>query len=89
MQNASVQRILRSNEATHVPPVMIVQPGEDANVPEAMTLDLVSSYQARNGSVQYRYLPDLPHAFAYQPSNATDDLTVEVVAFIRRHIAGP
>ena len=68
--------------------VMIVQPGEDANVPAAMTLDLVSSYQARNGSVQYRYLPGLPHAFAYQPSNATDDLSVEVVAFIRRHIAG-
>jgi len=88
MHHASVQRILRSNEATHVPPVMIVQPGEDANVPEAMTLDLVSSYQARNGSVQYRYLPGLPHAFAYQPSNATDDLSVEVVAFIRRHIAG-
>ncbi|MCH2337860.1 MAG: alpha/beta hydrolase [Pseudomonadales bacterium] len=87
MQHASVQRVLMSGEATHVPPVMIVQPGEDANVPEAMTLDLVTSYQARNGSVQYRYLPDLPHAFAYQPSTATDDLSVEVLAFIRRHIA--
>ncbi|GIT39844.1 MAG: hypothetical protein Ct9H300mP8_10400 [Gammaproteobacteria bacterium] len=34
MQHASVQRVLMSGEATHVPPVMIVQPGEDANVPE-------------------------------------------------------
>ncbi|GIT39845.1 MAG: hypothetical protein Ct9H300mP8_10410 [Gammaproteobacteria bacterium] len=31
--------------------------------------------------------PNFPHAFAYQPSTATDDLSVEVLAFIRRHIA--
>ncbi len=88
MQNASIQRILRSNEATHVPPVMIVQPGEDANVPEAMTLDLVAAYQQRDGLVHYRYLPGLPHAFAYQPSKATDTLAMDVLAFIKQQIAG-
>ena len=88
MQDASIQRILRSDEATHLPPVMIVQPGEDANVPEAMTLDLVAAYQARSGLVQYRYLPGLPHAFAYQPSKATDSLAGDVLAFIRQHVTG-
>lgn len=87
MQHASIQRILRSGEATHMPPVMIVQPGEDANVPEAMTLDLIAAYQEKNGSVQYRYLPGLPHAFAYQPSKETNDLSVEVLSFIRQHLA--
>ncbi len=86
MWNASIQRILRGNEATHVPPVMIVQPGEDANVPEAMTLDLVAAYQERDGFVDYRYLPGLPHAFAYQPSKATDVLAADVLAFIQQQI---
>jgi len=88
MQNASIQRILRCDEATHLPPAMIVQPGEDANVPEAMTLDLVTAYQERNGLLEYRYLPGLPHAFAYQPSKATDILAVDVLSFIQQQVSG-
>lgn len=68
MEDASVQRSLRSGEATNPPPVMVVQPGNDANVPEEMTLDLVQALQERNAEVTYRYMAGLPHAFTYQPS---------------------
>ena len=68
MEDASVQRSLRSGEASRPPPVLIVQPGNDANVPESMTLDLVNALQERDGEVSYKYMPGLPHAFAYSPS---------------------
>ena len=47
MADASVQRTLRSGEADDPPPVMIVQPGEDANVPEPMTLDLIDALRRK------------------------------------------
>ena len=51
---------------------MIVQPGEDTNVPEPMTLDLLAAYQERDGDLTYHHMPGLPHAFAYEASTATD-----------------
>ena len=68
MDDASVQRTLRTKESEDPPPTFVVQPGLDANVPLAMTLDLIDALQERQGEVVYRFLPGLPHAFAYQPS---------------------
>lgn len=68
MEDASVQRTLRSGEAMQPPPIMVVQPGNDANVPEEMTLDLIKALQERNAEVTYRYMAGLPHAFTYRPS---------------------
>lgn len=85
MHEASVQRSLRAGEATHVPPLMLVQPGEDANVPRGMTLDLVQAYQESGGELHYRFLPGLPHAFAYQASVETTQLAGEVREFLTHH----
>jgi acetyl esterase/lipase len=82
MLEASVPRMLRAGEAQFAPPLLLVQPGEDANVPRQMTLDLVREYQNAGGSLHYEFLPGLPHAFAYQASPETTRLGVTVERFL-------
>jgi len=86
MEHASVQRALRDGEAEELPPLLVVQPGEDANVPREMTLELLREYQEAGGSLDYRFLPGLPHAFAYEASAATTELAREIRAFLGRHL---
>ena len=85
MRQASVQRVLRSGDAKELPPLLIVQPGEDANVPRQMTLELVREYQDAGGSLTYEFYPGLPHAFAYQASPETTRLAERVRAFLALH----
>ena len=89
MRDASVQRRLRAGEAQHVPPLLLVQPGEDANVPRDMTLDLVREYQDAGGTVHYLFYPGLPHGFAYGASAATTRLSEEIRWFLGRHAERP
>ena len=83
MHQASVQRVLRSREFTHLPPIFIVQPGEDANVPQFMTNDLLSAFRGVGHEVEYLHMPGLPHAFAYEASADTDQCESAVWNFIR------
>lgn len=82
MLAASVQRMLREGEAQALPPLLLVQPGEDANVPRGMTLDLLREYQNAGGELHYLFYPGLPHAFAYQESPDTSKLAGAVVGFL-------
>ncbi len=82
MHQASVQRVLRSREFTHLPPIFIVQPGEDANVPQFMTNDLLSAFRGVGHDVEYLHMPGLPHAFAYEASPDTDECEQAVWDFI-------
>ena len=84
MRQASVQRVLRDGEAEALPPLLLVQPGEDANVPRPMTLDLVREYQKAGGALRYLFIPGQPHAFAYQASPATTQLAADLGDFFRR-----
>lgn len=85
MRQASVQRALRDGEAQRLPPLLVVQPGEDANVPPQMTLELVHEYQNAGGSLSYLFYPGLAHAFAYHASPATARLGAEVRAFLAQN----
>ena len=85
MRDASVQRRLRAREAQCLPPLLLVQPGEDANVPRDMTLDLLRAYQDAGGTVQYLFYPGLPHGFAYAASAETTRLSEEIRWFLARH----
>lgn len=85
MREASVQRALRAGEAQVLPPVLVVQPGEDANVPRRMTLELVREYQDAGGALNYLFYPGLPHAFAYQASPETSRLAEEIRRFLALH----
>lgn len=86
MRAASVPRLLAAGEATQVPPLFLAQPGEDANVPRRMTLDLVRAYQEAGGALHYLFLPGLPHAFSYQASAATTRLAAALGAFFREQL---
>lgn len=88
MREASVQRALRDGEAQYLPPLLVVQPGEDANVPRQMTLELVRDYQDAGGSPDYDFYPGLPHAFAYDASPETTRLGLQVRAFLALHMHG-
>ena len=86
MRHASVQRVLDESEFSRIPPALIVQPGEDANVPETMTLDLLRAYQEADGEIDYRHMPKLPHAFAYEASPATTDCEATIWNFVERQL---
>jgi acetyl esterase/lipase len=82
--DASVPRIVTAGEAEKLPPLLVVQPGDDSNIPQDMTFDLLRAYQARGGSLEYVYYPGMPHGFGHRPSAATNDLLRLVQDFIRR-----
>lgn len=86
MRAASVPRMIRAGECDRLPPLLLVQPGEDANVPQPMTLDLVREYQAAGGALHYQFYPGLPHGFAYEASAATTRLGAEVETFFSRQL---
>lgn len=86
MKAASIQRILKDGEAEKVPPVLIVQPGNDKNVPVQMTKDLVAEYESQNGYIEYSFYPQQNHAFGHFPSAETDDCINCMRNFIRRQL---
>ena len=88
MAQASVPRMLRSGEAERLPPLLLAQPGADANVPQSMTLDLVREYQAAGGALRYLFYPGLRHGFAYEASAETTALGDELATFFSRQL-GP
>ena len=87
MWDASIARIVSSGEAKHLPPLMIVQPGEDSNIPQSMTFDVMEAWQARNGYLEYAFFPGQKHAFGHFPGEATDKMISAVSSFILRQSA--
>lgn len=88
MRTASVPRLLRAKEQTHVPPLFVVQPGNDANIPREMTFDLLAAYQEAGGRTTYQFYPSQPHAFGHRPSADTDRLIVAMRDFIADAVSG-
>jgi len=84
MREAAVARIVISGEALNLPPVLVVQPGEDSNVPIEMTFELIRAWQARGGYIEYVHFPDQPHAFGHTPSAATSRMLDVVTDFAKR-----
>jgi len=86
MADASIQRALKAGEAESLPPVWVVQPGNDKNVPVSMTKELVEAYEAQNGYIEYSFFPLQKHAFAHFPSAETEDCINGMRNFIRRQL---
>ena len=84
MEAASVPRILEADEAQELPPLLLIQPGEDQNVPLEMTQSLMRAYQQRGGHLEYAFFPGQPHAFTYEQSEATEHCLAFTAAFIHR-----
>ncbi len=84
MWDASIPRIVTSGEAKALPPILVVQPGDDSNIPQEMTFDLLHAWQARGGRIDYLFYPGQPHAFGHRPSAATTDLITAIAGFVAR-----
>jgi len=93
MRDASVQRILKEEIGTAaknrqtLPAILVVQPGEDGNIPRPMTFALLDALQNAQVATDYLFYPGMPHAFAHRPSESTDDCIRGMRDFIQRQIA--
>ena len=84
MRAASVPRVVQAGEAQHLPPLLVVMPGEDGNVPMDMTFDLLKAWQVRGGYLEYAHFPGEPHGFGYKASDATWSMVALIEAFAGR-----
>lgn len=84
MTEASAPRIARSGEAEALPPLLIVQPGEDTNVPPAINLQMLNAYVEAGGFVEYAFYPGEAHGFGAREGEATDHMLAVVAGFIDR-----
>ena len=84
MREASVPRLLAAGEAESLPPLLLVAPGEDGNVPIDIQMSLLRAYQDQGGYIEYSYFPGLPHAFGLQDSPDTKRMVELVIAFAKR-----
>ncbi len=85
MRAASVPRIVVAGEAAALPPLLVVQAGDDANVPLEMTMDLLRAWQSRDGHLEYAFFPGQWHRFALSKSPETDQLATIIAGFASRH----
>lgn len=70
-----------------LPPVLLVQPELDQNVPLFMSQTLAGAYALAGGSLSLSLYRAVGHGFAHRPGPATDACIAEMLAFIRRHVA--
>ena len=87
MQKASIQRFLDEGETTSAPPLWLVQPGADDNVPQEMTADLLRALQAKGVPFEYTFYPGEPHALTREDSPAAATCIADAVGFINRQLA--
>jgi acetyl esterase/lipase len=79
MAEAAIARVVADGEATDLPPVFLVHPTEDANVPRHISEDLVAAYRSAGGEIQVWWVEGQPHAFGHFPGSATDELVERMV----------
>jgi len=90
MKDASVQRILSDEIGPNkqdLPAVLVVQPGEDGNIPRPMTFSLLTALQNSGVATDYIFYPEMPHAFAHRASESTDDCIRAMRDYINRRLA--
>lgn len=79
MLDGAVSRVVSDGEASNLPPIWLVHPTEDQNVPRAITDDLVEAYRAAGGEIDVWFVPDQHHAFGHTPSDATTEFVERLV----------
>jgi hypothetical protein len=79
MADAAIARVVADGEAANLPPVWLVHPTEDANVPRHISEDLVTAYGDAGGVIDVWWVEGQPHAFGHFPGPATDELLGRMV----------
>lgn len=85
MHAAAIQRIVCEGDFEQLPPVLLVQPELDQNVPVFMSQTLAGAYGLAGGSLRLSLYRAVGHGFAHIPGPASDACIAEMLAFIRQH----
>ena len=88
MHDASVPRIVAGGLAECLPPLFVVQPGDDKNVPREMTQDLVAAWESQGGRVSCAFYPGMPHGFACREGGYTEVCIQEIAGFFGGCLVG-
>jgi acetyl esterase len=87
MHAASIQRMVFEGDFQELPPVLLVQPELDQNVPPFMSQTLAGAYGLAGGELTLSLYRAVGHGFAHRPGPATDACIAEILEFIRVHAA--
>jgi dipeptidyl aminopeptidase/acylaminoacyl peptidase len=85
MRATSVTRIVAAGEAGSLPSLLVVQAGDDANVPLEMTMELLRAWQSRDGHIEYAYFPVAVHSFPLRKSEDNAHMVTVIRDFVLRH----
>lgn len=87
MQEGNPQRILDRSEAVQLPPTLIIQGTEDANIPIALTQCFVAAYRGAGGEIGLEQFPGMPHGFLEWPGQDVDRALTLIKTFLVRQLA--
>ena len=88
MHDAAIQNILLQGRFGHLPPVFIVQPELDQNVPIMMSQTLAGAWELAGGNVSYKCYPGVAHGFAHADGTQTEACITDMIDWIHGH-SGP
>lgn len=84
MSDAAIQHIVLTSGFSHLPPVFIVQPELDQNVPVMMSQTLRGAWELAGANADYKLYPGVAHAFAHADGPQTDACISDMIEFINR-----
>jgi hypothetical protein len=87
IKEANPQLILERGESVLLPPVQIVQPFPDINIPRSLPERFFEAYQKAGGHVELEWFPEMPHGFAREESEDTQRALRLMKEFIARQLA--
>ncbi|MAV26041.1 MAG: hypothetical protein CMQ05_07965 [Gammaproteobacteria bacterium] len=89
MSATAIQNQLTSGQYRNLPPLLLVQPELDQNVPVMMSQTLQGAWELAGGHVDYRLFPEVGHGFAQAEGPQTEGCIEEMTAFIQRQTPVP
>jgi acetyl esterase/lipase len=87
IKEANPTLIVERGEPVRLPPVQIIQPGPDRNIPPSMPEHFVEVYKKAGGHVEMEWFPELEHGFARGESAETQRALALMKDFVARQLA--
>lgn len=84
MQEGNPQMILERGEPTEMPPVLLLHPDQDQNVPRPLIERFVDSYRARGGEIEVHWFDGVGHGYARVAGPATDRAVASIIDFVSK-----
>ena len=86
METGNPFRLLERNEATHLPPMIVIQGTEDANVDHSWQDEFAELYRSKGGAAAVRKFDGMPHTFVTNEPEA--EASKAAITAIREFVLG-